>query len=155
MTSIRRFRRRDFGVVYLEVVVAMVILLIALVPAMQALQSVPAAIDKDMSVRAGKDAELLKAKMEQLLARPVAELRFATNNCPNTATQRIVRPPTNTTPSFDPGVGFSDDDFDVFLTCTIFPGGAFQTTSGAPMQALLVKVQRKASGREMLAYVAR
>jgi prepilin-type N-terminal cleavage/methylation domain-containing protein len=156
------FAIRGFSLV--EVLVAMMLIAVALVPAMQALQSgVEAAkIDLEFTQQAPT------AKMEQVMARSFASLALAATGGLTTSsansTTRIAYDPTVTLgfPLSAPlvtnvpipaGPGFSDAEHDVFIDC-INPSSGNSITSGACLNLLRIRVVSRITGQQLVSYKA-
>jgi len=106
-------RRRSFGFSYAEALVATVVLAVGLVPATNALRTAVTG-----SVVYGAQAAGVRAlanKMEEVVARPYPVLDFAGNLGNGDETVPISSPRNASNPGLDPGPGYSDANFTVYI----------------------------------------
>ncbi|MDQ6681437.1 MAG: prepilin-type N-terminal cleavage/methylation domain-containing protein [Pseudomonadota bacterium] len=154
---IRSDRSRGFS--YVEVMVAVVLVAIALAPALQAVTSgiQGARIDADLS----QGMLPVNGKMEELLARPYPALyRAAISGGSAGGSDAVAIAAFNPTaglafplPAAIPaGPGYSDPDFDVFIS-SIDP--ATGTAAAADTGLVQIRVQAKSGGAALVAYKAR
>lgn len=151
-------RRGGFSLV--EVLVAMLLIVIALVPALQALQSGVLAAKIDIELTQQTPA----AKMEQVLARSFAALALAATG----GSTSSVGSNTTKIPEFDPtltlgtnltgqslpaGAGFSDVQYNIYIDCLDPATGAAQTI-GPCKNLLRVRVVSKTTGQQLVSYKA-
>ena len=101
------------GFSYVEVIVAMALITTCLVPALQALQTAPMAATTLTAV-AGTGLTV-RSKLETVLARPYAVLDFAANGAASSATVPVSSPRSAANPGLDPGPGYSDANFQVYI----------------------------------------
>lgn len=100
------------GFLYLEALVATVLVAVSLVPAVQALQT--AAMSAAQATVNGQPGLNLRAKAEEVLGRPYGVLDFAANRSLSSSTVAVTSPRTGYA-SLDPGPGYSDSNYLVYI----------------------------------------
>jgi prepilin-type N-terminal cleavage/methylation domain-containing protein len=147
------------GFSLVEVLVAMLLIAVALVPALQALQSGVKAAKIDLTLT----QETPTAKMEQLLARSFSSLALAAVSGGNAVGSSTVAIPaydpsvalTNPAPvPIPPGPGFSDENYDVFIDCLDPATGATVASLGPCKNLLRIKVVAKDTPQQLVSYKA-
>ena len=147
------------GFSYVEVLLAVILVAVTLVPALQALRigitGAKTGLDMTASARA------LGNKMEELLARPYADLLGAAAATGNSSSTPVAAFDPNATlayplPAVAPaGPGFTDTSFNVYVTM-VDPATGLPTAGVSPdLGLLLVRVSSPSSGQELVAYRAR
>jgi len=104
------------GFSYVEAVVATAVLAIGLVPATNALRS--AVVGAGVLASQGGGARGLANKMEEIVARPYAVLDFAGNLAASDETVPIRSPRDAANPGLDPGPGYTDANYTVYISRT-------------------------------------
>jgi hypothetical protein len=110
-TGKRVLRRRGFS--YVEALVAVAVLATGLVPATDALRS--AVQGSSVYVDRAASARGLANKMEEVVGRPYAVLDFAANGASSSATVPVRSPRDAGNPGLDPGPGYSDANYTVYV----------------------------------------
>ncbi|MGB8857403.1 MAG: prepilin-type N-terminal cleavage/methylation domain-containing protein [Burkholderiales bacterium] len=150
----------DQGFSLVEVLVSMLLIVVALVPALQALQSGVQAAKIDIEFTQQTPA----AKMEQMLARSFAALALAATG----GSTASVGSNTTKIPEFDPtltlgtnltsqslpaGPGLSDDQYNIYIDC-LDPATGATLIAGPCKNLLRIRVVSKTTGQQLVSYKA-
>ncbi len=148
------------GFSLVEVLVAMLLIAVALVPALQALQSGVQAAKVDLQLTQQSPA----AKMEQLLARSFSALALAATGGGLALSADSTVPIVEYNPSIaltfplsptgiPAGSGFSDAQFDVFIDC-LDPANGTSLNNVACKNLLRIRVVAKNTNQQLISYKA-
>ena len=135
------------GFLYLEVILATILVAVALVPAIDALRT---GIDASaIDAASPSPNQPLYAKAEEVLGRPYAVLDFAANRAASSATVAVSSPRDAANPGLDPGPGYSDTNFLVYIFR--FDGTAATSTDTGLLRVKVVDRSNPAAYVDVLA----
>ena len=132
---------RTAGFSYVEVLIASMLVAVCLAPALQSLQTgVMASSVLNDSAGTGLS---LRGKLEEVLGRPYAVLDFAANRAASSATVAVSSPRNAANPGVDPGAGYSDSNYLVYIYR--FDGSALSASDTGLLRVQVVDRSNPAS----------